>query len=97
MKTFLSYPSENLDLAWEVYDFVRTLGVQIWFDKESLIAGQNWDRERATAQKSADLIILICSSETINKSGVIQREIKDALDLLRDKPLSHIFLVSLRT
>jgi len=97
MKTFLSYPSEKLDSAREVYDFLRSLGIQIWFDKESLIAGQNWDRERSIVQRSADLIILICSLETIRRSGVIQREIKEALELARDKPLGDVFLVSLRT
>lgn len=97
MNTFLSYPSEKHESAKEVYDFIRSLCIPIWFDRESLIAGQQWDREIALAQRSADLIILICSPETVGKSGVIQREIKEAIDLAKDKPLGHVFLVPIRT
>jgi hypothetical protein len=97
MKVFLSYPSEQEGVAREVYTFLRTFHLDVWFDKESIIAGQDWDRERAAEQKRADLTLLVCSSETLEKAGVIRREINDILDLARDKPPQHIFLISLRT
>ena len=80
MKTFLSYPSERLDAAHRVFDFVRSLGIEIWFDKDTLVGGQDWDRERSKAQATTDLTLLICSPETISRTGVIQREIKDNLN-----------------
>jgi len=97
MEVFLSYPSERLNVAREVYAFLGSVDVGVWFDKESLIAGQDWDRERAEAQKRADLTVLICSSETIARAGVIQREVQEILDLLKEKPLGQIYLVSVRT
>jgi hypothetical protein len=97
MKSFLSYPSEQLAIARAVYDFLCSIGVRPWFDKESLIAGQDWDRERQGAQRAADLTFLVLSPETVTRQGVIQREVKEILELLKDKPLGHIFLVSLRT
>ncbi|UFW51100.1 MULTISPECIES: toll/interleukin-1 receptor domain-containing protein [Bradyrhizobium] len=59
MEIFLSYPSERLSVAREVYDFLTPLDVRVWFDKASLIPGQDWDLERARAQERADLTILI--------------------------------------
>jgi hypothetical protein len=97
MDIFLSYPSERLDVARSVYEFLRSLDVGVWFDKESLVPGQDWDRERADAQSRADLTVLICSPETFERGGVIQREVKNILDLLRDKPFGKIYLISLRT
>src|SRR3954447_6925680 len=96
MEIFLSYPSERLEIARAVYEFLRRLGTNIWFDKESLIAGQDWDRERLAAQKRADLTVLICSRETFEKPGIIQREVKQVLDLLNDKPLGSIHLICIR-
>ena len=46
MKSFLSYPSEQLHVARPVYAFLKSIGVVAWFDKESLIGGQDWDRGR---------------------------------------------------
>jgi hypothetical protein len=97
MKSFLSYPSEQRSVARALYDFLCSIGIQPWFDQESLIGGQDWDRERKIAQRAVDLTFLVLSPETISRSGVIQREVKEILDLLETRPLGHTFLVSLRT
>jgi len=94
---FLSYPSERLEQAREIYFFLKSIGIDGWFDKESLIGGQDWERERGAAQSEADLTIIVCSPETVGRQGVIQREVKDALKRCRDVPLGHICLVPLRT
>lgn len=96
MKSFLSYPSEQLHVARAVYDFLKSIGVAPWFDKESLIGGQNWDREREGAQRATDLVFLLCSEETFGRDGVIQREIKAILEYMRDKPLGHLYVIPLR-
>ena len=73
MKIFLSYPSERLSYAREIYSLLISWGVDVWFDKESIIAGQDWSREISRAQTEAQLIILICSTEIVSKTGVIQK------------------------
>src|SRR5712691_3058638 len=97
MEVFLSYPSERLKIAREVYDFLKSVDVDAWFDKTSLVAGQDWDRERTEAQRRANITVLICSRETVERAGVIQREVQDILDLLKEKPIGDIYLVSIRT
>jgi hypothetical protein len=37
MKVFLSYPSEHLETVVEVKNFVRSVGVECWFDKDNLV------------------------------------------------------------
>lgn len=97
MKIFLSYPSERLEDAKTVYRFVRSVDLECWWDKENLIGGQDWNRERRDAQAAADIIILICSEETTGRNGVIQREINEALDASRDRRPDQIYVVPLRT
>lgn len=97
MRIFLSYPSERIEDAYRVFGFLREFGLNTWFDKVSLVGGQDWDRERSNAQATTDLTILICSPETISRSGVIQREVKDILKRGADQPLGDVFLVPLRT
>jgi hypothetical protein len=96
MKIFLSYPRENIDIAEEIYNFLTECDIGVWFDKKALILGQDWDRERLSAQKESDQMILIYSIYTKEKSGVIQREIKDALDIIRDKPPQSQYLLPVK-
>jgi hypothetical protein len=97
IKVFLSYPNERVDQAYKIHAFIKSLGISGWFDKETLIGGQDWDRERGKAQREADLTILVCSPETVSRGGVIQREVKDALDRCRDMPFGRICLIPVRT
>ena len=97
MTVFLSYPHEQLESAVEVDGFLSSLDVGIWFDRKSLIGGQDWEHERRQAEKQADLVVLLCSRETAHRGGVIQREVKDALEFQKDKPIGHVFLVPVRT
>jgi len=96
MKLFLSYPSEKLAEAREVYNYLHGLGIDVWFDKESIVGGLDWSREIIQAQQSADLIVLLCSTETVRKSGIYQREINTIVRILEEKPLGSIFLISIR-
>ena len=68
MKIFLSYPRENIDIAEEIYNFLTECDIGVWFDKKALILGQDWDRERLSAQKESDQMILIYSIYTKEKS-----------------------------
>jgi hypothetical protein len=97
MKIFLSYPSERLTQAREIYAFLVSLGLNVWFDKESLVAGQDWEREIGKAQRNAELIVQICSVEVVNKTGIIQREIRNTLQLLELRPLDSLYLICLKT
>ncbi|SMC57389.1 TIR domain-containing protein [Fulvimarina manganoxydans] len=96
VKIFLGYASERLEAAREIYEFLTQWGDEVWFDKEALIGGTDWDAERAEAQRSADLVVHLCSTEILQRSGVVIREIKQSLKLVEDQPFGHLFMVSIR-
>lgn len=96
LKIMISYPSEKLKIATDVYEFLSGLGLDIWFDKRNLVGGDSWDREINKAIDQSEMIVMITSLQTISKSGVVQRELNKALHVANDKPIGANFIVNLR-
>lgn len=96
MRIFLGYASEHLETAREVYALLKSLNDEVWFDKEALIGGDDWDRERAEAQKIADFVVHLISKEVFSRPGVVNREIKQTLRLIEDQPIGASYAVFIR-
>lgn len=96
MKAFLCYPSEHLEAALEVKSFIKSVGIECWFDKDSLVAGEDWDRARSLALQAADVVVVLCASQTNERNGVYQRELNEAIRLLDDKRVGIVYLIPLR-
>lgn len=97
MKIFLGYPSERLAAAREVYAFLHDeFQHQVWFDKLSLIAGTDWDAERAKGQSEADLIVHLCSPEILSRAGVVNRELRQTMRMIEDQPFGALFAIFIR-
>ena len=96
MKIFLGYASEHTEAAREIYGFLKSINDDVWFDKESLVGGDDWDRERAAAQQKADFVIHVISSEVFARAGVVNREIKQTLKLVEDQPIGASYVVFMR-
>jgi hypothetical protein len=97
VKAFLSYPREREAEAETAYRFLQAVGLDTWWDRTNLVPGDDWNRERAAAQATADLFVLICAPETFAKTGVIQREVRQALEVAKDRPPGQNYILSLRT
>lgn len=96
MKIFLGYASEHLETAQEVYRFLKTINDEVWFDKDALIGGDDWDRERSEAQKNADFVVHLISKEIFSRPGVVNREIKQTLRLIEDQPIGASYAIFIR-
>ena len=96
VRIFLGYASEHVQTAWEVYWALKELGDGLWFDKESLVGGDDWDRERAAAQQQAQFVVHLISSEVFARAGVVNREIKQTLKLVEDQPIGPSYALFVR-
>ena len=96
MKIFLGYPSEHLQRAQDVYVFLTSLGLDVWFDKANVVGGDDFRLEREQAQKHADQIHYLFSKEILERAGEIQRELKVALDISQAQPTGSVYFVPLR-
>lgn len=96
MDIFLGYPSEHRSAADEVYGFLDSLGHSVWMDRNALVGGAEWRRERELAQRNAKLMVHLCAEEMMSRPGDVNREIKLTLDLIEDQPLGAMFAIFVR-
>jgi hypothetical protein len=97
IKIFLSYAREDLVAARELFVHLnRYPGVDVWFDKESLIAGERWEQAIRKAIRESRYFILLLSEKSVAKKGYYQKEVRLALEILDEYPDDEIFLVPVR-
>jgi len=96
LQIFLGYAHDDAVPVRKLYKYLREKGFDVWFDEASLIPGQNWEAEIEKALPQSDIAIICLTTNSINKEGFIQKEIKFALDKSMDIPEGKIFLIPAR-
>ena len=96
-RVFLSYAKEDIASARKLYASLRNeTFVDVWFDEESLIPGQNWEKEISKAIKTSDIFIALISRNSVNKRGIVQKELKEAVEVMQELPQGKIYLIPVR-
>jgi TIR domain len=93
MRIFLSYAREDEQSVVQIYDYLVSLGHQPWMDQKNLIGGIAWKEEIELEIRRCDMFLMFLSRHSAQKRGIIQREIKAALDKAREFLPSDIFIV----
>lgn len=93
---FLSYAREDIEQAERLFNDLREVGVNVWFDKHSLLPGQKWKAAIREAMKNSRFFLALLSTSSINKRGYVQKELKEALEIYDEYPESAIFLIPIR-
>ena len=95
LKIFVSYAKEDRELALKYYDLFLQEGAVPWMDVKHLLPGQNWEIEIDKALSDANLVVLLLSSRSVSKRGFVQREANDAIERLRYKQPTDIYVLPL--
>ena len=93
---FISYASEDREMAARIVEALRAYNIQVWFDQDCLIAGRNWGMELEKAISSCRYFLAILSTRAITKRGVVQKEIRQALDVLKEFPIGDVYVIPVR-
>lgn len=93
---FISYAREDLSWAERLYMDLRKQEINAWLDVRCLTAGAAWKREIRRAIRRSRYFILLLSRHSVTKRGFVQREIKEALETLKDFPTGEVFLIPAR-
>lgn len=97
IRVFLSYAREDAEAAERLYRELNTYPrVEVWFDKQSLAGGRDWAAAIRKAIRNCRYCIVLLSRNAVNKRGFYQREIRAALDVLKEFPEDETFLVPVR-
>ena len=92
-KVFISYAKEDIEYAFEIFEFLLENKYDPWLDKKCLKVGQDWDFYIKKELRESDFIILLLSNVSIQKRGYVQREYKLALDYAQEKLNTDIYII----
>jgi hypothetical protein len=96
-RIFLCHAREDKLRVMELYRQLKNAGYRPWLDKYDLLPGQNWRGEIGKIIRDPYNLILIClSRNSVTKRGVVQSEIKWALDILEQMPEETVYLIPVR-
>lgn len=93
---FISYAHEDQDVVASLYDRLKNAGLDVWWDKKSLKAGELWRPAIEKAIQKSQMVAILLSKKSINKTGFYQKEIVAALDYAEMQPEGAIFIVPIR-
>jgi len=95
-RVFISYAREDSRAARRLYKELEEAGIEPWLDQENLLPGQNWQQSIRQAIKNSKYFIALISKASVGKRGFVQKELKEALDVLDQYPDSDTFIVPIR-
>lgn len=95
LKVFLCHAHEDRDAVHALYARLTDDGVDVWLDKEKLMAGADWEREIARAVRKSDVFV-VCHSKHFNQKGFRQKEVGIALEEAKLLPKGEIFIIPVR-
>jgi hypothetical protein len=96
IKVFICYAREDSDIAQRLYADLERAGVTPWMDTEDLKPDQEWHIMINSVIKESSYVIALLSSHSLSKRGYVQQELKKALDVLDELPISDIFVIPAR-
>jgi len=93
---FLCYAREDEDKVENLYQKLSDAGFRPWMAKKDILPGEMWKLSIQQAIRRSDFVVVCLSLTSVNKRSFVQREIKDALDIWREKLESDIYLIPVR-
>lgn len=93
---FLSYAHQDFDAVKQLYQSLKTLGFDVWLDKESLVPGQLFENAIKQAIKESDFFIPCFSPNSVNRRGFLQRELRLALEVAENFLDEDVYIIPVR-
>jgi hypothetical protein len=95
-KIFISYAREDAEMATRVYEDLRRHGHEPWIDERDLLPGERWSDSIKKAIHESAYVLALMSKNSVNKKGYVQKELREAIDVLDGFPEGEVFLIPAR-
>jgi hypothetical protein len=95
-KVFISYGREDQKAAERLCAELQNMGIDVWFDRISLRAGERWKTSIVKAIREVDSVVILLSKHSASRRGFLNKEIREALDVLDEQPENKPFLIPAR-
>lgn len=96
MIVFLSYAKKDIDVAKKMCEDLKNINVDLWFDFEKILPGQDWENAIKKVLKKCRIIIALLSSNSVSKQGFVQHELQVTLKLLDESQNSDCYIIPVR-
>lgn len=93
---FISYAREDLDIAKKLYIDLANIGLNVWWDQESLLPGENWKKVISREIKQSRYFLALLSKNSLGKSGFVQKELRIAHEVIEESPSNKVYLIPVR-
>lgn len=91
---FLSYASQDAEVAMRISEALRAAGIEVWFDRNELVGGDAWDAKIRKQIRECALFVPVISAHTDARlEAYFRREWKLAVDRTHDMAEEKAFLV----
>ena len=90
---FMAHASEDKAYVRQLYHKLKNNGLEPWLDEENLLPGVNWDNNIKEAIRNSRFFLMVLSSNSVSKSGYIQKELRMALKELEQKASDVIYFI----
>ena len=91
---FLSYASQDAEIARRICDALQALGLKVWFDQSALRGGDAWDASIRRQIKECTLFVPVISANTqAREEGYFRREWNLAVNRTLDMADGKAFLL----
>lgn len=95
-KPFISYAREDRDAALRLHADLTRLGATPWIDVRNLQPGQDWELAIKRALRDCTHVIALISGSSVTKRGFVQKELRQAIEILEEFPPETVFLIPAR-
>jgi hypothetical protein len=91
---FLSYASEDREVAQVLRDVLPSFGLEVWYDESDLTGGDAWDQKIRRQIRECDFFMPLVSAHTEARAeGYFRREWRFAVERTLDMADDHTFLL----
>lgn len=95
IRIFLSYDSEQRDIAEEIESALTVAGYTVFFDKKSLPVGEEYNRKIYAAIRASDLMIFLVSPDSLEAGSYARTELMFAQEIWKN-PDRRVFPIRVK-
>ncbi len=95
-RIFLSYGRPDNSQVEELYELLVEKGFSPWMDSKNLLPGERWKLAITDQIEKCDFFLACISPRSVDRRGILQEELRTALELSRQKLNTDIFLIPIR-
>ncbi len=95
-KIFISYAREDKKVVEVLYSKLVTAGYEPFLDTRNILPGEEWEIRINKEIKEFIFFIIVLSTNSVNKRGYLQKEIRQALEMWSYMLDNDIYLIPVR-